>query len=80
MLQIANQVSAHLYQAKNGEGPVSFEELLGLLDRYQNWFSSLPSSLQPSHIVYPVELQLQYVHFSGSLHPVYLFPTCSWSC
>ncbi|CAG7565821.1 unnamed protein product [Fusarium equiseti] len=55
---IANQVSAYLYQAKNGDGPVSFEGLLGLLDRYQNWFSNLPPSLQPSRIVYPVELQL----------------------
>ncbi|SCO81443.1 related to nitrate assimilation regulatory protein nirA [Fusarium oxysporum] len=69
MVQIANQVSIRLCQAKNeGESPSS-EELLGLLDRYQYWFSKLPACLQPSHIVYPVELQLhlQYHTFIMNL-------------
>ena len=61
LLEIANQVSAHFYQAKNGEGPLSCERLMGLLGCYQDWFRNLAPSLQPHHIVYPVELQLQYV-------------------
>ncbi|KAF5639432.1 nitrate assimilation regulatory nirA [Fusarium tjaetaba] len=69
MVQIANQVSVGMCQSKNeGKLPPS-EGLLGLLDRYQQWFSKLPPSLQPAHIVYPVELQLhlQYHTFVMNL-------------
>ncbi|PNP78142.1 hypothetical protein FNYG_08459 [Fusarium nygamai] len=69
MVQIANQVSMGMCQRKNeGESPPS-EELLGLLDRYQDWFSKLPPCLHPSRIVYPVELQLhlQYHTFVMNL-------------
>ncbi|KAF4434910.1 nitrate assimilation regulatory nirA [Fusarium acutatum] len=69
MVQIANQVCIRLCQAKNEGGSPPSGELLGLLDRYQDWFSKLPPCLQPSHIVYPVELQLhlQYHTFVMNL-------------
>ncbi|KAF5976055.1 nitrogen assimilation transcription factor nit-4 [Fusarium coicis] len=68
MVQIANQVSIGMCQPKNdGESPS--EGLLGRLDRYQEWFSKLPPSLQPTRIVYSVELQLhlQYHTFVMNL-------------
>lgn len=58
---IMNDIARQLFGEPGNQGNSSLEQVLGFKSRLDAWLNNLPDPLTPTKIVFPAQLELQYV-------------------